>query len=119
MSQTALDRARLARVLGMLGSAHDGEALAAARQAERLRADAGLTWADIVIPRLPAPARARPVNSVADAISFVLQHDDILSAWEADFIRSVAAQKNALSPKQIAIVERLVSKAQRAEARAA
>jgi hypothetical protein len=27
--------ARLARVLGMLGSAHDGEVLAAARQAER------------------------------------------------------------------------------------
>jgi hypothetical protein len=33
----ALDRARLARVLGMMGSLHDGEVLAAARLAETLR----------------------------------------------------------------------------------
>ena len=49
MNAVALDRDRIARVLGMLGSAHDGEVIAAARQAERLRAAAGLTWADIVI----------------------------------------------------------------------
>jgi hypothetical protein len=30
---TALDREQLARVLGMLGSDHDGEVVAAARQA--------------------------------------------------------------------------------------
>ncbi len=40
--------ARLVRVLGMMGSEHDGEALAAARAAERTRREKGLTWADIV-----------------------------------------------------------------------
>lgn len=38
-----VDRERIARVLGMLGSDHDGEVLAAARQAERLRRAARLT----------------------------------------------------------------------------
>jgi hypothetical protein len=46
-----LDRPRLARVLGMLGSAHVGERASAALQAERLRSGAGLSWCDIVSPR--------------------------------------------------------------------
>ncbi len=42
---TALvDRRRLARVCGLFGSEHDGEALAAARQAEKIRKKLGLTW---------------------------------------------------------------------------
>jgi hypothetical protein len=39
-----LDRELLAKVLGMLGSAHDGEALAAGRAADSLVRDAGTTW---------------------------------------------------------------------------
>ena len=40
---TALvDLRRLARVCGLLGSDHDGEALAAARQAEKIRKKVGL-----------------------------------------------------------------------------
>lgn len=119
MSAALLDRDRLARVLGMLGSAHDGEALAAARQAERLRAEAGLTWNEIVIPRPAAPPQARQVKSVTDAIRFVLQHGDLLTAWERDFVRSIATQSYPVSPKQIAVLERLMQKAQRAQERAA
>ena len=33
----------------MLGSAHDGEVLNAARVAERLRRRLGATWADLVV----------------------------------------------------------------------
>jgi len=41
---TALvDLQRLARVCGLFGSEHDGEALAAARQAEKIRKKVGLT----------------------------------------------------------------------------
>src|SRR5262249_29758932 len=40
-----LDRTKLIKVLGMLGSAHDGEALAAARRAQELIRAAGMTWA--------------------------------------------------------------------------
>jgi len=119
MTAGGLDRDRLARVLGMLGSAHDGEIIAAARQAERLRADAGLTWTDIVIPRLSAPQRRQKVGPVADLVAFVLEHGDTLTEWEIGFVEGVARQRFRLSPKQREILDRLVQKAQRAEARAA
>ena len=114
---SALDRNRLAKLLCMMGSNHDGEVLAAARQAERLRADAGLTWPEILLPRLPSPP-GQHVRTV-DLIAFVLQHVDALTEWERGFVRSIAAQRFPLSPKQAAIVERLAEKVQRAEARAA
>ena len=41
---TPLDRERLAQVLGMLGSHHDGEIANAGRRAHRLIREAGLTW---------------------------------------------------------------------------
>jgi hypothetical protein len=102
----------------MLGSSHDGEALAAARQAERLRAEAGLTWPEIIIPRLPAPQR-RNGATVAATVAFVLDHADILTEWERDFARSIRRLRYPPSPKQIEVLERLVDKVRRAEARAA
>lgn len=57
-----LDRDRLAKLLGMMGSAHDGEALNAARMAHTLVRQAGMTWEDVLRKVgtlvLPAP---RPV----------------------------------------------------------
>jgi hypothetical protein len=48
---TALvDLQRLARVCGLFGSDHDGEALAAARQAEKIRKKLGLTWDELLVP---------------------------------------------------------------------
>src|SRR5947209_2773522 len=44
------DRRKLAKLLGLLGSDHDGEALAAARQAEGLRRRAGVSWSDVLQP---------------------------------------------------------------------
>jgi hypothetical protein len=41
-------RVKLAKTLGMMGSAHDGEVLVAARQAERLRAAMGKTWDELL-----------------------------------------------------------------------
>jgi hypothetical protein len=45
---TQLDRVRLAKLLAMLGSAHDGEIAAAGRAAEKLRRTAKLTWLEIL-----------------------------------------------------------------------
>jgi hypothetical protein len=42
------DRHRLARLLGMTGSAHDGETLNAARLADRLVKDRGATWSEVL-----------------------------------------------------------------------
>jgi hypothetical protein len=45
-----VDLQRLVRICGMLGSEHDGEAVAVARQAERIRQQAGVTWEDLLTP---------------------------------------------------------------------
>src|SRR5437762_1794476 len=115
----ALDHERLARVLGMLGSAHDGEVLAAARQAERLRVDAGLTWPEIVARALPPPERPSPRNyTVAEAVALVLDRWDLLTDWEIGFAEGIQRQRNPLSAKQRDLLDRLVEKC-RADVRAA
>ena len=118
MTAASLDRNRLAKLLGMLGSAHNGEVVAAARKAERLRAAAGLTWRDIRHPALPPPRRQN-LGSVADAIAFVLQHQTELCEWERGFAESIKRARYGLSEKQIEILQRLVEKVQCARARAA
>jgi hypothetical protein len=56
-----IDTDKLAKILGMLGSAHDGEALAAARQADAMLRRAGLTWHDVLAsPRTAAASGTRP-----------------------------------------------------------
>lgn len=114
-----LDRAKLARVLGMLGSAHDGEIVAAARQAERLRVDAGLTWPEILVPRLPPPLHGENVRTVTEAVDFVIKHEVLLTDWERGFVRDLRRLKYPLSTRQLEVLECLVEKVQRAAARAA
>ena len=93
MNAASLDRDRLAKLLGMMGSTHDGEVVAAARQAERLRADAGLTWHEIVLAALPSPRPQRGgAMTLGQAIQFVLDHEDALTDWEQDFARSIQRQ---------------------------
>jgi len=43
-----IDRRRLAKVLGMLGSKHDGEVLSAARLAQYMIVQAKTSWADVL-----------------------------------------------------------------------
>jgi len=45
-----MDRERLARVLGMLGSSHDGEVLNAARLAVRIVKESGSIWEQVITP---------------------------------------------------------------------
>ena len=45
-----IDRERLIKLLGLLGSDHDGEIVAAGRMADALIRDAGVTWADVIAP---------------------------------------------------------------------
>jgi hypothetical protein len=41
---------RLSKLLGMLGSTHDGERAAAGLKANQLVRDLGLTWSEIIVP---------------------------------------------------------------------
>jgi hypothetical protein len=64
---TALvDRQRLARVCGLFGSDHDGEALAAARQAEKIRKKVGLTWEELLVPFPRQRAADPPPEELTD-----------------------------------------------------
>src|SRR5436190_12428222 len=119
MTAAILDRDRLAKLLGMLGSVHDGEVVAAARQAERLRADAGLTWAEIVIPRMPPPQYGQFVRSARDLIGFVIEHQYLLNERERQFIASIRRWRGDLSEKQTDWLSAIVAKCQRAGSRAA
>ncbi len=44
----SLDAKKLVMVLGMLGSAHDGEIASAGRRASEMLQKAGLTWRDVI-----------------------------------------------------------------------
>ena len=114
-----LDREKLAAVLGMLGSAHDGEILAAARKAERMRQQAGETWGHILAP----PPAGHPnsnthieIRSIGDLLSY---YEDRMSPWERRFCRSLCIQRSPISEKQRAILDQILDKIRAGEARAA
>jgi hypothetical protein len=67
----ALDRRRLAKVLGLTGSAHEGEALAAARKANELIVAARMTWDAVVQP-------SDDLRIAVDAASLLLNENEAL-----------------------------------------
>jgi hypothetical protein len=119
MTAASLDRARLAKLCGMFGSDHAGERANAAAAADKLIREAGLRWPDVLLPALPPLPHGRNVRTVPAAAAFVLDHADSLTEWERDFARSIKRLKYPPSAKQIEVLERLVDKVRRAEARAA
>jgi hypothetical protein len=80
----SIDRPRLAKILGMLGSAHDGERASAAAKADQLVRGSGSTWHEVVNP--PAKARTGTRGSAnagpGAVITAVLVHhrDAVLAA---------------------------------------
>lgn len=53
-----MNRDQLVKVLGMLGSSHDGEVLNAAKKAADIVRTAGLQWGDVIVPDSDDP---RPI----------------------------------------------------------
>ena len=132
----ALDRERLARVLGLMGSSHDGEALAAARKACALIRVAGLTWPEILTGRAPQRpglaadnarlrreiarlkaqlAAASPADPRSWSWSLQLElcraRRANLSPWESEFVDNIAARAGGPSPRQAAVLSRIAAKA--------
>jgi hypothetical protein len=112
-----LDRDRLAKLLGMLGSDHDGEVAAAGRHADALVRRAGLTWADVVSDRQPALYDG--CSSSAEQISFCLRNRDGLSQWEIQFLLSLHRQSYELTERQRSVLAGIVAKVNRQCAEAA
>jgi hypothetical protein len=87
------DRDRLVKLLGMLGSAHDGEVLNAARHIDALVRASGRDWDKLLSP---APAAAAPKRSSDRADLQKL--DELLAATQVSEILKLrlAAMRDAV-----------------------
>lgn len=66
-----LDLERLARILAMGGSEHDGEALAAFRQAERSIRAGEMTWHDVLLPGQLIEALTAEAQQLRDELTML------------------------------------------------
>lgn len=118
MMDGLVDLQKLVRVCGMLGSDHDGEVVAAARQAERIRKALGLSWDDLLIsPARPTSHGRPPPHDIPDwrrACQLCMTRFDILSNWEMTFLQSLARYRGQPSAKQLAVLERLIARCRQA-----
>lgn len=112
------DRDRLVKILRMFGSDHDGEVVAAARQAERLVKSRALDWDDLIIDTRsrrsyrPEP-EPEPNGDEADLIHRCKDRELALSNWEREFITSISVsivEWGKLTPKQRSVLDRIVNK---------
>jgi hypothetical protein len=106
---------KLVKVLGMLGSAHDGE-VAAGRKAHSMLQAEGLTWGEVIVPAAPrpeppqrSPHRWRRPASPGDTAALCLLWPEVLSDWETCFCRSIAGQRR-ISAKQAAVLAKIIGK---------
>ena len=104
-----VSRDKLAAILGLLGSDFDGEVLAAARQAERIRRQMGVAWTDL-LGEGPSPSdRAAPgmgrrpdTELWRDQIALCRRHRRMLNEWESAFVAELATYQRTPTPKQLA-----------------
>src|SRR5687767_12283048 len=108
------DAAKLTKLLGMLGSDHDGEVAAAGRAANRLLKAHGLTWSDVITPAPQSatlPAVWREPEHWLDAVGLCLVLPDApLSSWDRKFLISISQRDADLTEKQQAQLIRIVDK---------
>lgn len=131
-------RAKLVKLLGMLGSDHDGERAAAALLADQHRRKCGLTWGEILIPapapealkperprkaRKPRKAKATkpapPEPSWRD-MAAVVAESGLATQWERNFASGLLEKWNGpLTEKQAKCLEKLFAKCKCSSERAA
>jgi Protein of unknown function (DUF2786) len=101
-------RDKLAKLLGMSQSSHDGEALNAVRLANRMLAKHKLTWREALgTTSVTTPPEDEYWRSLA---RFCVKHGaGILSGWEMNFVLSLPGFPR-ISAKQAAILRRCVEK---------
>jgi hypothetical protein len=104
----AAEPRKLTKVLGRLGSSHDGEVITAARMANAIVRKAGASWDEIIALSVPLIAPPSAPTSVAAKLSLCRRHLASLSAWEKQFVLDLRRFSH-LSPKQLAVLDRLVA----------
>ncbi len=105
---------RLMKLCGMFGSDFEGERSNAARMADDLVRDAGLTWPDVIIPATKAPSVNgrvwREPTTSHEMVMICLRFTEPLTDWEIDFLKSIAG-RTRLSAKQQKVLDRILGKA--------
>jgi len=106
MPLDARTRTLLVKLLGLVGSQHDGEALAAARKAHQLVRDAGLTWHEVVEPghgtAMPMLWREPAPGDHLDAIAIcLLMPNAPLSPWDRKFLISISQRPDITHKQQV------------------
>jgi hypothetical protein len=97
---------KLAKVLGMLGSSHDGEVLVAARTADRMVKEAGATWQEALLPAalpVPEPSAHPGFARWTDAREFCINNIGMLDDRDAAFVWGMVRLSTweTPSPKQL------------------
>jgi hypothetical protein len=101
-------RARLAKLLGMLGSDHAGERDAAALAAHRLVTQPGLTWRQVMTP--PAVEKPLPELGTWRATVRRLQaFPHLLRPWERSFLADLPGSRR-LSVKQRYVLKEIADR---------
>jgi hypothetical protein len=103
------DRRKLVSCLGMLGSDHDGECLAAARAAHRLVSQLRLTWSDIVTPAA-APAPSVHKAEWQSQLTMLDSRWGLLTEWERNFASSIRNWIGEPTEKQRAQIQKIVDR---------
>jgi hypothetical protein len=98
---------KLAKLLGMLGSDHDGEVIAAGHQANRLVSGSGLTWPQFI----NAPVLVDDQREDSEALQICLRHPEYLTPWKMGFVETLSRRQiRRPSDKQRAVLQRLARK---------
>jgi hypothetical protein len=103
---SSADRSTVAKLLGLVGSHHDAEALAAARKAHQLVQERGTTWPDVL--GLDLPPEPEP-GHLALARDLLGRGRGLITAWEKSFLIGIMAFKT-LKPKQLESLEAIRTK---------
>lgn len=111
------ERQKLVRILGMLGSDHDGERAAAAALASRLVRDKGLGWDDVIAAdgpgRQQAPGGAQGGTGGSsrwqdsDNLTVCLKWLGELTGWEVTFVTDLRRKRRPFTSAQRAKVEQI------------
>jgi hypothetical protein len=87
---------QITQLVGMFSSHHDGEVINAARIADRLLRDCGLTWADIIV---------QPVGEWQALVKACGRRWPELTTKERDFLTNVARLRKPPSDAQLRWLE--------------
>jgi hypothetical protein len=104
LSPDALER--LIKLLGMLGSAHDGERAVAGLKAYELIRRHGLTWSDVLLAA-PQTAQTPPKLGWRDKVAAAQAHQHCLNTRERAFVSSLARWRGTPTEKQLAWLEHI------------